>query len=475
MLGEALSMLVPQVVGFKLSGALPQGATATDLVLTVTEMLRKVGVVGKFVEYFGPGVSSLAPRRPRDARQHEPGVRRDVRLLPGRRRHARLSAADRPPRGARRARRGLLQGEHALARARRAPDVLAGGRARARRRRALAGRARGARRTACRSRTRRARSSRRSTRSASRTGTAAPTRPSPTRSRRATRRRSSSREACPSRCPTPSRVTGRRSTRTSVPVAGEEYSLEHGSVVIAAITSCTNTSNPSVMIGAGLLAKKAVELGLKRKPWVKSSLAPGSKVVTEYYRRSGLDAYLDELGFNLVGYGCTTCIGNSGPLAEPIADAVDRGRPGGVRRPVREPELRGPHPRRREGELPRLAAARRRIRAGGPHGHRPLERAARRGRRRAGVPARPLADVGRDRSDDRDVDRRRDVPRHLRRRLHGRRAVARARDSRRGSLCVGRPLDIRPAAAVLRHDATRAGARSPTSTARACSSCSATR
>jgi len=118
---------------------------------------------------------------------------------------------------------------------------------------------------------------------------------------------------------------GTKLTRTSVPVAGEDYSLEHGSIVIAAITSCTNTSNPSVMIGAGLLAKKAVELGLKRKPWVKSSLAPGSKVVTEYYERSGLDTYLDELGFNTVGYGCTTCIGNSGPLPEPISAAVSEG------------------------------------------------------------------------------------------------------------------------------------------------------
>src|SRR5205085_10447645 len=103
---------------------------------------------------------------------------------------------------------------------------------------------------------------------------------------------------------------------------GEEFGLDHGSVVIAAITSCTNTSNPSVMIGAGLLAKKAVERGLQRKPWVKSSLAPGSKVVTEYYDQAGLTRYLDELGFNTVGYGCTTCIGNSGPLPEPISQAV---------------------------------------------------------------------------------------------------------------------------------------------------------
>jgi aconitate hydratase len=110
-----------------------------------------------------------------------------------------------------------------------------------------------------------------------------------------------------------------------VPVAGEDYALEHGSVVIAAITSCTNTSNPSVMIAAGLLAKKAIEHGLTRKPWVKSSLAPGSKVVTEYYERAGLDKYLDELGFNTVGYGCTTCIGNSGPLPEAISAAVSEG------------------------------------------------------------------------------------------------------------------------------------------------------
>jgi aconitate hydratase len=113
--------------------------------------------------------------------------------------------------------------------------------------------------------------------------------------------------------------------RRSVPVRGEDYTLEHGSVVIAAITSCTNTSNPSVMIAAGLLAKKAVEKGLQRKPWVKSSLAPGSKVVTDYYRRAGLEQYLDELGFNLVGYGCTTCIGNSGPLPDAIGEAVTEG------------------------------------------------------------------------------------------------------------------------------------------------------
>src|SRR5439155_83235 len=114
-------------------------------------------------------------------------------------------------------------------------------------------------------------------------------------------------------------------TPMAVAVGGEEFELEHGSVVIAAITSCTNTSNPQVMIGAGLLAKKAVELGMRRKPWVKSSLAPGSKVVTEYFEQAGLDKYLDELGFQTVGYGCTTCIGNSGPLPEAISEAILEG------------------------------------------------------------------------------------------------------------------------------------------------------
>jgi aconitate hydratase len=114
-------------------------------------------------------------------------------------------------------------------------------------------------------------------------------------------------------------------TPMAVAVGGEDFELEHGSVVIAAITSCTNTSNPQVMIGAGLLAKKAVELGMRRKPWVKSSLAPGSKVVTEYFEQAGLDRYLDELGFQTVGYGCTTCIGNSGPLPEAISAAIVEG------------------------------------------------------------------------------------------------------------------------------------------------------
>ena len=133
--------------------------------------------------------------------------------------------------------------------------------------------------------------------------------------------------------------------------------LEHGSVVIAAITSCTNTSNPSVMIGAGLVAKKAVEYGLTRKPWVKTSLAPGSKVVTDYLKKSGLDKYLDEIGFNLVGYGCTTCIGNSGPLPDEISGGDQRARSGRGVGAQRQPQLRGPHPAGRSRQLSGVAAA----------------------------------------------------------------------------------------------------------------------
>ena len=138
---------------------------------------------------------------------------------------------------------------------------------------------------------------------------------------------------------------------------GTETLLDHGHVVIAAITRCTNTSNPSVMLGAGLLARNAVERGLSVKPWVKTSLAPGSKVVTEYLERAGLTEYLDALGFNLVGYGCTTCIGNSGPLPAEISAAVADNDLAVVVGPVRQPQLRGPDQSRREDELPGLPAA----------------------------------------------------------------------------------------------------------------------
>jgi aconitate hydratase len=319
MLGEALSMLVPQVVGFRLAGALREGATATDLVLTVTEILRRTGVVGKFVEYFGPGVGSLAlaDRATLGNMSPEYGATcgffpvDDVTLN-----YLRLTSRDE-------ARIALVEAyckenllwhephehpeysevveldlgdvEPSLAGPRRPQDRVPLDRAKEMFLESLG-----------------------SFGIALENGTydkavadSFPASDPP------------SGDGVTDEEPAP--VHTATLERHRVPVTGEDYSLEHGSVVIAAITSCTNTSNPSVMIAAGLLAKNAVERGLTRRPWVKSSLAPGSKVVSEYYRAAGLDTYLDELGFNTVGYGCTTCIGNSGPLPQPISEAVTEG------------------------------------------------------------------------------------------------------------------------------------------------------
>src|SRR4051794_1988492 len=321
MLGESLSMLVPQVVGFRLSGQLPAGATATDLVLTVTEILRKVGVVGKFVEYFGPGLSSLAlaDRATLGNMSPEYGATcgffpvDDVTLqylrLTGRsdERVALVEAYCKEnllwhdehehPTYSQVVELDLGDVEPSLAGPRRPQDRVPLANAKDAFIAAL-----------------------------------------DTFGADYTNGDEAVAETFPASDPTSEQQPGGASegnfeepthtgtiTKRRVEVRGEDYGLEHGSVVIAAITSCTNTSNPSVMIGAGLLAKKAVEAGLQRKPWGKSSLAPGSKVVTEYYDRAGLQQYLDDLGFNTVGYGCTTCIGNSGPLPDAIGEAVSEG------------------------------------------------------------------------------------------------------------------------------------------------------
>ena len=205
---------------------------------------------------------------------------------------------------------------------------------------------------------------------------------------------------------------------------GQTFELDHGCVVIAAITSCTNTSNPSVMIAAGLVAKKAVERGLERKPWVKSSLAPGSKVVTEYYEQAGLDRYLDELGFQTVGYGCTTCIGNSGPLPDEISRAVTESdlAVASVLSGNRNFEARI-HPEVKANYL--ASAARRRLRAHRTDRRRPDERSARAGPRRCGrLPPRPVADQRRGAGDRRCGRAAGHVPADARRRVHGRRALA---------------------------------------------------
>ena len=281
MLGQPVSMLIPRVVGFKLTGELPQGATATDLVLTITEMLRKHGVVGKFVEFYGDGVGSVPLANRATIGNMSPEYGSTVAIFPidsatidylrltGRsdQQIALVEAYAKEqglwhdpahePRYSEYLQLDLSSVVPSLAGPKRPQDRVALSDARSSFQRAL------------------------------------------------------------------SDYTGEPGAQADIEIAGEPVSIGHGAVTIAAITSCTNTSNPSVMIGAGLLAKKAVERGLTRKPWVKTTLAPGSKVVTDYYEKSGLLPYLEKLGFDIVGYGCTTCIGNSGPLIPEVSAAVN--------------------------------------------------------------------------------------------------------------------------------------------------------
>ena len=326
MLGEAISMLVPQVVGFRLTGALPEGATATDLVLTVTQILRETGVVGKFVEYFGHGLETLplADRATIGNMSPEYGATcgffpvddetlRYLRLTgrsPERvslveaycKENALWHDPDEPPTYSQVVDLDLSTVEPSLAGPRRPQDRIP-----------LAG-AKRAFVDALPS-------------FGADYGTpvdAAIAESFPASDPPSTAEPGATEPEGEQVVPVATAV-GERPRGVPCEIDGETVLLEHGAVVIAAITSCTNTSNPAVMVGAGLLAKKAVERGLTRKPWVKSSLAPGSKVVTEYYERAGLTPYLEELGFHTVGYGCTTCIGNSGPLPDEVSRAVSEG------------------------------------------------------------------------------------------------------------------------------------------------------
>jgi aconitate hydratase len=326
MLGEPLSMLVPQVVGFKLTGALPEGATATDLVLTVTELLRQAGVVGKFVEYFGHGLASLplADRATIGNMSPEYGatcgffpvdeLTLEYLRLTGRsaERIALVEAyckenmlwhdPSEEPTYSQVLSLDLSTVVPSLAGPRRPQDRVPLSLAKTAFLDSLG--TFGVENPLT---------------NGSADKALADTFPAsdPTKEQAPGGTAEPEPDATPVAVAVPDRV--------QVRVAGTDYELEHGSVVIAAITSCTNTSNPQVMVGAGLLAKKAVERGLTSKPWVKTSLAPGSKVVTEYYDKAGLTQYLEQLGFHTVGYGCTTCIGNSGPLPEAISVAVDEG------------------------------------------------------------------------------------------------------------------------------------------------------
>jgi aconitate hydratase len=296
MLGQPISMLIPQVLGVRLSGTMLEGATATDLVLTVTEKLRKHGVVGKFVEFFGTGLDHLtiADRATLGNMCPEYGatiaifpidaMTLDYLRLTGRD-QARLELVEAYAKAQGLFRRpgdpdpvytetielDLATVEPSLAGPRRPQDRVSLKQAKSGFQSALG-----------------------------------------------------ALQAAKKSAPAPSPAAAAMANEGGVgvlPAVGQQ--LDHGAVVIAAITSCTNTSNPSVMIAAGLVARNAVERGLTRQPWVKTSLAPGSKVVTEYLRQAGLDTYLDRLGFQLVGYGCTTCIGNSGPLPEEVSAEVE--------------------------------------------------------------------------------------------------------------------------------------------------------
>jgi aconitate hydratase len=287
MLGQPISMLLPEVVGFKLTGRLAEGCTATDLVLTVTQMLRKKGVVGKFVEFYGPGVAALPLADRATIGNMAPEYGATIGFFPID--HQTLDYLRLSNRSAEQI--ALVEAYakvQGLFLTPESPDPEY------------------------------------SDSLALDLRTVVPSMAGPKRPQD----RINLPDVKKNFLDTLSSAQKTPAAQKSAEIAtnGSKSTIQDGSVVIAAITSCTNTSNPSVMIAAGLLAKKAVERGLKTQPWVKSSLAPGSKVVTDYLNDAGLTPYLEKLQFNLVGYGCTTCIGNSGPLPEPVADAVQKGK-----------------------------------------------------------------------------------------------------------------------------------------------------
>ena len=338
MLGQPVSMLMPKVVGFKLSGELPEGSTATDLVLTVTELLRRHGVVGKFVEFYGPGVGNVPVENRATIGNMSPEYGSTCAIFPIDAETLRyLTFTGRPPElvalvEAYAKEQGLWHDPEAeprysetaeldlgtvvpsLAGPRRPQDRVALSDARRGFRAALADMAPAAAPEPAQRPDgpdeASAESFPASDPPAAMAGTAA----------------HENHDPAPAGWfePDPTGASGRPGNRVPVTLEdGTRFDLDHGHVVIAAITSCTNTSNPSVMLAAGLLARNAVDRGLASKPWVKTSLAPGSKVVMDYYERAGLLPYLEKLGFHLVGFGCTTCIGNSGPLAPEVSQTVE--------------------------------------------------------------------------------------------------------------------------------------------------------
>ncbi|WP_239001065.1 aconitate hydratase [Jiangella asiatica] len=329
MLGQPVSMLIPRVVGFKLNGSLPDGATATDLVLTITEMLRKHGVVGKFVEFYGPGVAEVPLANRATIGNMSPEYGSTIAVFPiddETVRYLRLTGRSEEQVALVEAyakEQGLWHhpahepeySEYIELDLGTVVPSLAGPK-RPQDRVSLTD-AKTAFRTALRDYV--------AHEDGPHTGLDDAVEDTFPASDPVAVHPGNGAEDPPVVVSAASTAQGRPSAPVKITLDdGSVCEVDHGAVVIAAITSCTNTSNPSVMIGAALLAKKAVERGLNRKPWVKTTLAPGSKVVMDYYERAGLTPYLEKLGFHLVGYGCTTCIGNSGPLPEAVSAAVDQ-------------------------------------------------------------------------------------------------------------------------------------------------------
>ncbi|MBT5948237.1 MAG: aconitate hydratase AcnA, partial [Nitrospinaceae bacterium] len=292
MLGQSYSMLIPDVIGFKLSGKLPEGATATDLVLVVVQMLRQKGVVGKFVEFYGPGLVGLPLADRATLSNMAPEYGATCGIFPIDAETIKyLELSGRPAEKialveAYAKEQGMFHDENT-------PEAIY------------------------------------TDTIELDMGEVEPCISGPKRPQDRILLSEASKTFGSELDKMLTELSGGGTAVASAPVkvktGSKSYELESGAVVIASITSCTNTSNPSVMLGAGLVAKKAAERGLKPKPWVKTSLAPGSKVVTEYLKKAGLDTYLDQLGFNTVGYGCTTCIGNSGPLPPEVSKAIAEG------------------------------------------------------------------------------------------------------------------------------------------------------
>ncbi|MBS0547344.1 MAG: aconitate hydratase AcnA [Proteobacteria bacterium] len=283
MLGQPQPMVIPEVVGFKLTGKLREGATATDLVLTVTQMLRKKGVVSKFVEFYGEGLAEMPLANRATIANMAPEYGATCGFFPID--EITLGFLKTTNRGAAAKIVEAYAKKQGLWRARKAPDPVF------------------------------------SDTLELDMGDVVPSLAGPKRPQD----RVSLSDAAQQFTANMQKEFDRTDTGKRVPCAGTDYDLGHGDVVIAAITSCTNTSNPYVMLGAGLIARNAVKHGLKVKPWVKTSLAPGSQVVTEYLDAAGLSKDLNKIGFNLVGYGCTSCIGNSGPLNDPVTKAIGDG------------------------------------------------------------------------------------------------------------------------------------------------------